>query len=217
MALAALALLALGWQGCSPPRLSASRLRSSVVALAGNEKGGFGQAPKPKSKAPPAPPLDAVRAEVPNDAARAPRYEAGAESVLARAGITRTSSSRQLRDAAFKEPTVPSTAQPAPPPPGPLASVPMEVQNQMEQVFVTFCGLALVFFITCGFATIEDAYLTVTKSEPPAFVAPILPFLSKSFTPSLGGVLACSITLGIFKQAQFSDPGTGLVYKEEDE
>lgn len=214
--LQALACIALSWHG---PTLRAQpvRLRSSVVALAVNDKGGFGQAPKPKAKAPRPEPAAAAAQFATPETPRTPRGEAGVEDVLARAGLRPQPSSQALRDAAFKEPTLPSAVPPPLPPPGPLAGVPMEIQNQMEQVFVTLCGLALTFFILCGFATIEDAYLTVTKSEPPAFLTTILPFMSKAFTPSLGIVLLCSITLGLFKQAQFADPSTGLSYVEKDE
>jgi hypothetical protein len=187
-------------------------LRASVFAGSVNEKGGFGQVPKPKSKAKPleegvaAPSAQAQNA--PSSAQPAPK---DIEEVLARAGLK--PSSRPSTDI-----TVPSTAPPPPPAvPGPLASVPMEIQNQMETTFVAAAGLALTFFIICGFAVVGDAYVTVSKATVPPYVSAALTKLAPLLTPSLGVVLLCSITLGLFKQAQFSDASNDLVYREEDE
>lgn len=213
MLLLASVVCALGWHGVPgvQPRVQPVRLRSSVLAAV-NEKGGFGQTPKPKSKAPP-PVQESAQVSMP---AAPPRGEGGIDAVLASRGVYAQPSRKELRKAAYREPDMPSLVAP-PVAPGPLAGVPMEIQNQMEQIFITLCGLALTFFIVCGFSTIEDAYLTVTKSEPPTFLAPVLPVLAKSFTPSLGVVLVCSILLGVFKQAQFADPGQNLIYKEDDQ
>jgi hypothetical protein len=194
------------------------RLRASVLAAGVNEKGGFGQIPKPKSA--PKPITDATKQPAAGTPSATPlpgaRLDSSTpngdvDSVLARAGI-KPSSSFKTRG----EVPMPSIAQEPMPEPGALAQVPIEVQNQIEQVLVTFAGLALVFFITCGFAVVGDAYITVSKTTPPPFVLAIIQALSPKFTPGLGGVLLCSVTLGIFKQVQFSEGVSGLIYKEED-
>ncbi|KAJ1626575.1 hypothetical protein T492DRAFT_1031645 [Pavlovales sp. CCMP2436] len=188
-------------------RVQPLRSRASISALSVNEKGGFGAAPKPKNRDKPAND-DAVGVSLSSYAEPATRVagQRNADSALERAGLKRSRAEIQ----------VPSTIGQPLPEPGFLSSVPMETQNQIEQVLVAVAGLALAFFITCGFAIIGDAYVIVKKETgvPNAVIA-VLQFLSPKFTPALGIVLLCSITLGLFKQAQFSDDGTGIGYRED--
>lgn len=179
--------------------------RSSMRMLAADESKGFGDRPKPKQRSE-QPAVDEPSAAAP-PASEPKRKQPDADSVLARVGIK----SDRPADVPLPNPE-------AAPPPEPqfslLAGVPMETQNSIEQVLFVVAGLALTSFIFIGFAVVFDSYAIVMKMELSEGIQAVLDFITPLFTPALGVVLSCSISLGLFKQAQLNE--ADIAYKEDD-
>jgi len=179
-----------------------------------NEKGGFGDVPKPKKARQPPPRNTPVNqgTQAPSvvQSASAGKRKPSADDVLARAGIKPTSNYREVSELIPKAEEVQDG-------PGWLSTVPVETQNKIEQALIAAAGVTLLFFLSCGIAVCAESYILITKASAPQIVLDVISKLTPVFTPSLGIFLLCSVSLGLFKQAQFSDPGVPIGYREEDE
>mmetsp|Transcript_17797 Transcript_17797/g.46038 ORF Transcript_17797/g.46038 Transcript_17797/m.46038 type:complete len:230 (+) Transcript_17797:3-692(+) len=188
------------WSGVPRVRKMAIRM------LAIDENKGFGDRPKPKQRLAETPASDGTAGRVPSPPAGSSK-QPDADAVLARVGIK----SDRPADVPLPSQEAP---QDMPPEPGLLARLPMETQNQIEQLLFLAGGLAITSFIFIGFAVVYDSYAIVSKLEVPESVQGILDFLTPKFTPALGVTLLCSISLGLFKQAQLNE--VDISYKEDD-
>lgn len=176
--------------------------------------GGFGQSAKPKKRVDPqpvAPMADGEYPAAPPSTAAAPAQsdDDKTASVLERAGIKRSPKYREL--------SLPPTPDPPVSEPGILSRVPVETQNNIERVLVGCAGLSLLFFISSGIAVCAESFALIYKWSLPPSLTGVLSVLTPALSPALGVTLLCSVTLGLFKQAQFSGGAEGIVYREDDE
>jgi len=99
-----------------------------------------------------------------------------------------------------------------------LAFIPIELQGSIESFLYFTTGTLLVAFLLAGVAITWDAYAVSTKGSLPESLADLIQnVIEPNFT--LAGVLflASSSSLGIFKLAQFSNPGVQFSVKDFDD
>mmetsp|Transcript_6324 Transcript_6324/g.14919 ORF Transcript_6324/g.14919 Transcript_6324/m.14919 type:complete len:248 (+) Transcript_6324:60-803(+) len=95
-----------------------------------------------------------------------------------------------------------------------LALIPAPLQGPIESFLYTSTGVLLSAFIVAGLAITVDAYYVSVKEPLPDTLANlIVDVIEPNFTNAGLAFLASSVSLGLFKIAQFSNPA--IQYSED--